>query len=144
MEKGLFSNATFGKLYRCRDGSKAAYLRAIIKVQRMHKLIKEDKIGIIHTIYVDKNGSINFGGKPSDDDIIGEWEEEPQWKPCTDDNYWEPEDSIYTTIVCYEIEGAVYVRTQENCPYGWSTLIKMDGKFMTLKKPHTNNDTEGT
>ena len=51
-----------------------------------------------------------------------------QWEPCDDSNYW-IEVPGYATIV--SISDNVY--TQQDCPYGWSTLIKCGAKLMNIE-----------
>lgn len=51
------------------------------------------------------------------------------WEPCTDENYWTTE-SGYVTVVKMEISGETYVYLRNECPYGWSTLVR-NGAFKT-------------
>ena len=72
-----------------------------------------------------------------------------KWLDCEDDNYWVEENSElsdkYATLVCVRIDSyddkndktitkqSIYLRN--NCPYGWSTLVKSGAKFMVIEKP---------
>ena len=72
-----------------------------------------------------------------------------KWLDCDDDNYWVEEDpdlnDMYVTLVCYTSESyddennktiteqSIYLR--DNCPYGWSTLVKSDAKYMVIERP---------
>ena len=72
-----------------------------------------------------------------------------KWLDCEEDNYWVEEDSEqgdkYVTIVCVTFESyddkndkttteqSFYMHN--NCPYGWSTLVKSGAKYMVIEKP---------
>ena len=72
-----------------------------------------------------------------------------KWLDCEDDNYWVEENSElsdkYATLVCVRIDSyddkndktitkqSIYLRN--NCPYGWSTLVKSGAKYMVIEKP---------
>jgi len=72
-----------------------------------------------------------------------------KWLDCTDDNYWVEEDSdlndMYVTLVCYSSEShddennenitVQFLYLQDNCPYGWGTLVKSGAKYMVIEKP---------
>ena len=71
-----------------------------------------------------------------------------KWLDCEGDNYW-VEDSEqgdkYITLVCVTSESyddkndktiteqSIYL--QDNCPYGWDTLVKSGAKYMVIEKP---------
>ena len=71
-----------------------------------------------------------------------------KWLDCEGDNYW-VEDSEqgdkYITLVCVTSESyddkndktiteqSIYL--QDNCPYGWGTLVKSGAKYMVIEKP---------
>ena len=72
-----------------------------------------------------------------------------KWLDCEEDKYWVEDDSErndkYATIVCVTSESyddkkdktiteqSIYLR--DNCPYGWSTLVKCGAKYMVIEKP---------
>jgi|SRR5574344_295397 hypothetical protein len=71
-----------------------------------------------------------------------------EWLDCEEDNYWVEENSEqggkYITLVCVTSESyddqndktiteqSIYLR--DNCPYGWSTLVKSGAKLMVIEK----------
>ena len=71
-----------------------------------------------------------------------------KWLDCEEDNYW-VEDSEqggkYITLVCVTLESyddkndktiteqSIYL--QDNCPYGWGTLVKSGARYMVIEKP---------
>lgn len=49
------------------------------------------------------------------------------WEPCGDENYWS-DDPRVLTIVKAELCGRIMTFTENNCPYGWNVLCRMDAK----------------
>lgn len=72
-----------------------------------------------------------------------------RWLECTDDNYWVEDKSElndgYFTLICltfdtYDDKNDKTITEQsiflyDNCPYGWSTLVKNGAKYMVIEKP---------
>ena len=71
-----------------------------------------------------------------------------KWLDCEEDNYWvedSEEGSKYITLVSVASESyddkndktitkqSIYL--QDNCPYGWDTLVKSGAKYMVIEKP---------
>ncbi|MBR6368327.1 MAG: hypothetical protein IKR89_08210 [Bacteroidaceae bacterium] len=71
-----------------------------------------------------------------------------KWLDCEEDNYWvedSEQGSKYITLVCVTSESyddkndktitkqSIYL--QDNCPYGWGTLVKSGAKYMVIEKP---------
>ena len=71
-----------------------------------------------------------------------------KWLDCTEDNYWvedSEQGSKYITLVSVTSEAyndkndktitkqSIYL--QDNCPYGWGTLVKSGAKYMVIEKP---------
>ncbi len=71
-----------------------------------------------------------------------------KWLGCEEDNYWvedSEQGSKYITLVSVASESyddkndktitkqSIYL--QDNCPYGWGTLVKSGAKYMVIEKP---------
>ena len=71
-----------------------------------------------------------------------------KWLDCEEDNYWvedSEQGSKYITLVSVTSESyddkndktiteqSIYL--QDNCPYGWNTLVKSGAKYMVIEKP---------
>ena len=71
-----------------------------------------------------------------------------KWLDCEEDNYWvedSEQGSKYITLVSVTSESyddkndktiteqSIYL--QDNCPYGWGTLVKSGAKYMVIEKP---------
>ena len=71
-----------------------------------------------------------------------------KWLDCEEDNYWvedSEQGSKYITLVSVASESyddkndktitkqSIYL--QDNCPYGWDTLVKSGAKYMVIEKP---------
>ena len=71
-----------------------------------------------------------------------------KWLDCEEDNYWvedSEQGSKYITLVSVASESyddkndktitkqSIYL--QDNCPYGWGTLVKSGAKYMVIEKP---------
>lgn len=71
-----------------------------------------------------------------------------KWLDCEEDNYWvedSEQGSKYITLVSVVSESyddkndktiteqSIYL--QDNCPYGWGTLVKSGAKYMVIEKP---------
>ena len=71
-----------------------------------------------------------------------------KWLDCEEDNYWVEDSeqcSKYITLVSVTSESyddkndktiteqSIYL--QDNCPYGWGTLVKSGAKYMVIEKP---------
>ena len=71
-----------------------------------------------------------------------------KWLDCEEDNYWvedSEQGSKYITLVSVTLESyddkndktitkqSIYL--QDNCPYGWGTLVKSGAKYMVIEKP---------
>ena len=71
-----------------------------------------------------------------------------KWLDCEEDNYWvedSEQGSKYITLVSVASESydekndktitkqSIYL--QDNCPYGWDTLVKSGAKYMVIDKP---------
>lgn len=71
-----------------------------------------------------------------------------KWLGCEEDNYWvedSEQGSKYITLVSVGSESyddkndktitkqSIYL--QDNCPYGWGTLVKSGAKYMVIEKP---------
>ena len=71
-----------------------------------------------------------------------------KWRDCEEDNYWvedSEQGSKYITLVSVASESyddkndktitkqSIYL--QDNCPYGWDTLVKSGAKYMVIEKP---------
>ena len=71
-----------------------------------------------------------------------------KWLDCEEDNYWvedSEQGSKYITLVSVASESyddkndktiteqSIYL--QDNCPYGWGTLVKCGAKYMVIEKP---------
>ena len=71
-----------------------------------------------------------------------------KWLDCEEDNYWvedSEQGSKYITLVSVDSESyddkndktiikqSIYL--QDNCPYGWDTLVKSGAKYMVIEKP---------
>ena len=71
-----------------------------------------------------------------------------KWLDCEEDNYWvedSEQGSKYITLVSVTSESyddkndktiteqSIYL--QDNCPYGWGTLVKSGAKYMVVEKP---------
>lgn len=71
-----------------------------------------------------------------------------KWLDCEEDNYWvedSEQGSKYITLVSVASESyddkndktitkqSIYL--QDNCPYGWNTLVKSGAKYMVIEKP---------
>ena len=71
-----------------------------------------------------------------------------KWLDCEEDNYWvedSDQGSKYITLVSVTSESyddkndktiteqSIYL--QDNCPYGWGTLVKSGAKYMVIEKP---------
>ena len=71
-----------------------------------------------------------------------------KWLDCEEDNYWvedSEQGSKYITLVSVTSESyddkndktiteqSIYL--QDNCPYGWGTLVKCGAKYMVIEKP---------
>ena len=71
-----------------------------------------------------------------------------KWLDCEEDNYWvedSEQGSKYITLVSVTSESyddkndktitEQYIYLQDNCPYGWGTLVKSGAKYMVIEKP---------
>lgn len=71
-----------------------------------------------------------------------------KWLDCEEDNYWvedSEQGSKYITLVSVASESyddkndkpitkqSIYL--QDNCPYGWDSLVKSGAKYMVIEKP---------
>ncbi len=71
-----------------------------------------------------------------------------KWLDCEEDNYWvedSEQGSKYITLVSVASESyddkndktitEQFIYLRDNCPYGWSTLVKSGAKYMVIEKP---------